>query len=275
MPLHRDIFWIGKQWSVTGYGMQAIDQKLKGQFDIEVFRIWDDDLHDALSDEKWFNAGDFDKGLAEPSPFWSRRLRLTNPWPETTSRTLFRKRTRILRRQILRCVSPAAAQDFCRPCASAYVGSMGARATVRLLRVTKFFKVSNIDHGTRCRTGHCETLSSARCNSVIANSVTLPSQRRMRYARISADIPSTSFRNRAATLPDVPAESHAVVEAGGGTVRLRLPHIRVPEVRSRSDDGRIKRSHGIRCARLACRRVEAADEMVARQESLGGVSLGE
>jgi hypothetical protein len=65
MPLHRDIFWVGKQWSVTGYGMQAIDQKLKGQFDIEVSRIWDDDLHDALSGEKWFNAGDFDKGLAE------------------------------------------------------------------------------------------------------------------------------------------------------------------------------------------------------------------
>jgi hypothetical protein len=65
MPLHRDIFWVGKQWSVTGHGMQAIDQKLKGKFDIEVSRIWDDDLHDALSDEKWFNPGDFDKGLAE------------------------------------------------------------------------------------------------------------------------------------------------------------------------------------------------------------------
>jgi hypothetical protein len=65
MPLHRDIFWVGRQWSVTGYGMQAIDQKLKGKFDIEVSRIWDDGLDDALSDEKWFNAGDFDKGLAE------------------------------------------------------------------------------------------------------------------------------------------------------------------------------------------------------------------
>jgi hypothetical protein len=65
MPLHRDIFWVGKQWSVTGSGMQAIDQKLKGKFDIEVWRIWDDDLHDALSGEKWFNAKDFDKALAE------------------------------------------------------------------------------------------------------------------------------------------------------------------------------------------------------------------
>ncbi len=65
MPLHRDIFWVGKQWSVTGYGMQAIDQRLKGEFDIEVSRIWDEDLHDALNGEKWFNAADFDKGLAE------------------------------------------------------------------------------------------------------------------------------------------------------------------------------------------------------------------
>ena len=30
MPLHRDIYWVGKQWAVTGYGMQAFDQKLKG-----------------------------------------------------------------------------------------------------------------------------------------------------------------------------------------------------------------------------------------------------
>ncbi len=64
MPLHHDIFWVGKQWAVTGYGMQAIDQKLKGKFDIEVARLWDDDLHDVLSDEKWFNIKDFDKGLA-------------------------------------------------------------------------------------------------------------------------------------------------------------------------------------------------------------------
>jgi hypothetical protein len=65
MPLHRDIFWVGKQWSVTGYGMQAIDQKLKGKFDIEVSRLWDDGLDDELRGEKWFNAKDFDKGLAE------------------------------------------------------------------------------------------------------------------------------------------------------------------------------------------------------------------
>ena len=30
MALHRDIHWIGRQWAVTGHGMQLIDQKLKG-----------------------------------------------------------------------------------------------------------------------------------------------------------------------------------------------------------------------------------------------------
>jgi hypothetical protein len=65
MPLHRDIYWVGRQWSVTGHGMQAIDQRLKGKFDIELSRLWEDDLHDEFHAEKWFNAQDFEKGLAE------------------------------------------------------------------------------------------------------------------------------------------------------------------------------------------------------------------
>ncbi len=44
MALHRDIYWVGRQWAVTGYGMQAVDPKLKGQFDIEASRLWDDGL---------------------------------------------------------------------------------------------------------------------------------------------------------------------------------------------------------------------------------------
>ena len=63
MALHRDIFWVGKQWAVTGYGMQAVDQKQKSKFDIEVSRLWEDDLLDALSDQRWFNLDDFNAGL--------------------------------------------------------------------------------------------------------------------------------------------------------------------------------------------------------------------
>ena len=64
MTLHRDIFWIGRQWAVTGHGMQLIDQRLMGAFDIEVARLWDDDLIARLRAKEWLNAADFDKGLA-------------------------------------------------------------------------------------------------------------------------------------------------------------------------------------------------------------------
>jgi hypothetical protein len=64
MALHRDILWIGRQWAVTGHGMQLIDQRLMGAFDIEVARLWDDDLIDRMRAKEWLNAADFDKGLA-------------------------------------------------------------------------------------------------------------------------------------------------------------------------------------------------------------------
>jgi hypothetical protein len=64
MALHRDIFWIGRQWAVTGHGMQLIDQRLEGAFDIEVARLWDDDLIESLRAKAWLKAEDFDKGLA-------------------------------------------------------------------------------------------------------------------------------------------------------------------------------------------------------------------
>jgi len=64
MALHRDILWIGKQWAVTGHGMQLIDQRLMGAFDIEVARLWDDDLLERMHAKQWLNAEDFDKGLA-------------------------------------------------------------------------------------------------------------------------------------------------------------------------------------------------------------------
>ncbi len=64
MALHRDIYWVGRQWAVTGYGLQAVDQKQKSKFDIEASRLWDDDLQDNLRAQPWFNAEDFSKGLS-------------------------------------------------------------------------------------------------------------------------------------------------------------------------------------------------------------------
>jgi hypothetical protein len=64
MPLHREIFWVGKQWAVTGFGLQACDQKQKGKFDIDISRLWDDDLLESMHAQEWLNIGDFDKALA-------------------------------------------------------------------------------------------------------------------------------------------------------------------------------------------------------------------
>jgi hypothetical protein len=64
MALHRDIYWVGKQWAVTGLGIQACDQKQKGKFDIEGSRLWEDGALESLRAEKWLNVEDFDKAIA-------------------------------------------------------------------------------------------------------------------------------------------------------------------------------------------------------------------
>jgi hypothetical protein len=64
MPLHRNIHWIGRQWVVSGHGVQLIDQKLQGFFDIEISRLWDDALIESMHAKDWLNAPDFEKALA-------------------------------------------------------------------------------------------------------------------------------------------------------------------------------------------------------------------
>jgi len=64
MALHRDIFWIGRQWAVTGHGIQAVDQRLKGAFDIDRSMLWDDSARDFLRQQAWFNEADFEKALS-------------------------------------------------------------------------------------------------------------------------------------------------------------------------------------------------------------------
>jgi hypothetical protein len=63
MPLHRDIFWVGRQWAVTGHGMQAIDQALNGKYDIDIAHLWEDDPAESLRADGWLNAEDFANGL--------------------------------------------------------------------------------------------------------------------------------------------------------------------------------------------------------------------
>ena len=81
MALHRDIHWIGRQWAVTGLGMQLIDQKLKGFFDIEVSQLWDEALIETMRAKEWLNVADFDKGLDVARKRYKEQPR-TEPEPE-------------------------------------------------------------------------------------------------------------------------------------------------------------------------------------------------
>ena len=63
MALHQDIYWLGRQWAVTGSGMQVLNQRLHGQFDIDVIRLWDADLPEQVGGHEWLNVDDFTKGL--------------------------------------------------------------------------------------------------------------------------------------------------------------------------------------------------------------------
>ena len=63
MALDRDIYWVGRQWAVTGFGIQAIDQRLKGSFDIEIARLWDEIAVERTRALAWLNAADFDKAI--------------------------------------------------------------------------------------------------------------------------------------------------------------------------------------------------------------------
>jgi hypothetical protein len=63
MALHRDIFWVGRQWAVTGAGIQAVDQRLRGVLDIDVARLWDDNLVQSRRAKPGVNAADFDQAL--------------------------------------------------------------------------------------------------------------------------------------------------------------------------------------------------------------------
>ncbi|MFL6820782.1 MAG: hypothetical protein ACJ8EF_22855 [Bradyrhizobium sp.] len=63
MVLHRDIFWVGRQWAVTGHGIQACNQKQRAAFDIEASLLWEHDVVEKLRAETWLNREDFDQAL--------------------------------------------------------------------------------------------------------------------------------------------------------------------------------------------------------------------
>src|SRR5580692_6567053 len=79
MALHREIYWVGKQWAVTGYGIQACNQRQKGQFDLEASRLWEDGVQDAVRAEKWVNADDFEKAVTVARKYFPEPPRKARP----------------------------------------------------------------------------------------------------------------------------------------------------------------------------------------------------
>ena len=87
MALHRDIFWVGRQWAVTGHGVQACNQKQKGSFDIEASRLWEDGVLDGIRAEAWLNVEDFEKALEVARKYHPQPARKAAP-PEPVVRDL-------------------------------------------------------------------------------------------------------------------------------------------------------------------------------------------
>jgi hypothetical protein len=83
MALHRDIYWVGRQWAVTGFGVQAIDQRLKGAFDVEATQLWDDELPRRMRSLTWLHAEDFSKALEIARTRFSETPRKSTPLIES------------------------------------------------------------------------------------------------------------------------------------------------------------------------------------------------
>ena len=86
MALHRDIYWVGRQWAVTGYGIQACDQKQKGRFDIEASRLWQEGVQESVRALKWLNSEDFDEAVSVARKYYPEPPRKAPPAKKPVSR---------------------------------------------------------------------------------------------------------------------------------------------------------------------------------------------
>jgi hypothetical protein len=86
MALDREIYWVGRQWAVTGYGIQACDQRQKSKFDIEASRLWEDGVLEGMRALEWLNIEDFEKALSVARQHYPEPPRWAAPPEESTSR---------------------------------------------------------------------------------------------------------------------------------------------------------------------------------------------
>jgi hypothetical protein len=88
MALHRDIYWVGKQWAVTGSGIQACNQKQRGKFDIEAARLWEDGVLESVRALQWLNLDDFENAVSVARKYYPEPARKAPAAPDATVRRL-------------------------------------------------------------------------------------------------------------------------------------------------------------------------------------------
>jgi hypothetical protein len=81
--LHRDIFWLGRQWAVTRFGIQAVNQKLEQKFDVEASRIFEDGLAGPMQSEPWFDGEDFAQALSIARKRFQEPQIISRPLPDS------------------------------------------------------------------------------------------------------------------------------------------------------------------------------------------------
>ena len=115
MALHRDVYWVGRQWAVTGYGIQACDQRQKSQFDIEASRLWEDGVLEGMRALAWLNIEDFEKALSVARQHYPEPPRKAVPAEENASglRIAVQLSCRNRRRKNSTCALKAGRQDSC------------------------------------------------------------------------------------------------------------------------------------------------------------------
>jgi hypothetical protein len=84
MALHREVYWVGRQWAVTGYGIQACDQKQKSKFDIDASRLWEDGVLENMRALKWLNIEDFEQAISVARKHFPELPRQAAPPEENT-----------------------------------------------------------------------------------------------------------------------------------------------------------------------------------------------
>ena len=85
MPLIPDILWVGRQRPVTGFGVQAVNNKLNIQFDVPISRIWESGLGEPIHSEQGFDHGDFAEAVEIARQHSKATPRIFKPVAESES----------------------------------------------------------------------------------------------------------------------------------------------------------------------------------------------